>query len=367
MSEEKHYEIALNRIPGVGHATIKQLISRIGSPEQVFRSEKRFLIKVPGVTPHVADEIIRHSSFQEAEDILKTCEKDQIAVLHFTDNNYPARLKEIYDSPSILYFKGNLSNLGGRCVAVVGTRKATSYGKEITKKIIEGLRTYGATMVSGLAYGIDIEAHRASLRNDLPNYGVLASGLKVIYPKDHIKTAEEMMTKGGILSENPPLTKPDARLFPARNRIIAALSEATIVVEAAKKGGALITSNIAYSYNKPVFAIPGNLSSALSEGTNSLIKQQKAIIYTNPKDLAYHLNWEEGVNAKKEIDMNTLTLSTEERVVINTIKNCPDGLAIDDISWKSQVQLNKLASVLLNLEFMGLVKLKPGKKYILTL
>lgn len=248
-------------------------------------------------------------------------------------------------------------------MAIVGTRKATRYGKEVTQNIVAELNQLDTAIISGLAYGIDIEAHKSALQHNLINHAVLASGLNVIYPKAHWSTAEKIYKTGCLISENPPSTKPDARLFPARNRIIAALSDVTIVVEAAEKGGALITANIAYSYDKPVFAVPGNLTNSVSVGCNNLIKQQKALIYTGVNDLLYHLNWDGKINESEQICYETLNLTKEETAVLKAIRQSSEGLTIDEISWKSQVPLTQLASLLLALEFSGLVHSLPGQKY----
>jgi len=365
MKSRLFYQVALNRLPGIGHAAVKQLTSYLGSAEKVFAANKSQLQKVPGIGEISTREILNKSSFQEAESILKDCEKNSIEILHYTDHTFPTQLKSLYDSPTILYFKGQLKNIEGRNLAIVGTRKATPYGKGVTQKIVDDLRVMNCAVISGLAYGIDIEAHRQAVKTDIPTYGILASGLDNVYPKQHWKTSEEMMEKGGLFSENPPGTKPDARLFPARNRIIAGLSDATLVVEAAAKGGALITANIANSYDKPVFAVPGNLGSTYSEGTNKILAQQKAMIYTGVKDLVYQLNWEESATQKKP-DISSFDLTAEERAILTVIEEQMDGVAIDEISWKTQIQINQLASQLLTLEFNGLVKMLPGKKYLTT-
>ena len=366
MNDQLLQQVALNRLSRIGHATVRHLIGYLGSAEEVFSTKKGHLSKIPGIGNQLASEIISKSSFGEAESIIETCAKSGVEILHFTDENFPPRLKEQYDSPTLIYFKGDLAALSARTIAIVGTRQASKYGKEITEKIVEELKSTGAAVVSGLAYGIDIAAHRASIRLGVPTYAILASGLNRIYPREHWKSAQDMIHQGGIISENPPDTVPDARLFPARNRIIAALSEATVVVEAAKKGGALITANIANSYNKPVFAVPGNLTSNFSSGTNELIRQQKALIYTSVKDVLYHLNWDDTetkIPKSASIDIN---LSPEERAIVDVIQDESAGLPIDEIAWKTQIPVNQLASILLTLEFTGLIRMLPGKTYKLV-
>ncbi len=365
MNDHLLHEVALNRLPGIGHAAAKHLISYLGPAEQIFATRKSGLLKVPGIGEKLTAEILSKSSYREAETILRDCEKNGINIHHFTQESFPEQLKSIYDAPTLIYTQGDLTHLRERSIAIVGTRKATPYGREITRKIVSDLMNLNVTVISGLAYGIDIEAHRQAIKSGLSTYGVLASGLDLIYPQQHWKTAQEMLEKGGLISENPPGTKPDARLFPARNRIIAGLADATLVVEAADKGGALITANIANSYNKPVFAVPGNLGLTYSTGTNMLLSQQKALVYTSTADLSHHLNWETSLDEKRT-DLSVYDLSPEERAVLQAIESQQGGLPIDEISWKTQIQVNQLASLLLSLEFSGLVKSLPGKKYSIT-
>jgi DNA processing protein len=244
--------LALHFIPGVGDHLIKQLISYCGSAEQVFRTPKGRLLKIPGIGQVTAESIISEKSFRHAEDELRKAEKEETEILFFTDKNYPQRLKGIVDAPSILYHKGNASLNHPKTVAIVGTRQATEYGKQIASRIVESLKPHDPLIVSGLAYGIDIQAHKQALKVGLPTLAVMGSGIDIIYPSAHSDTAKRIATQGGLLSENKFGTKPDAHNFPARNRIIAGLCDALIVVEAADKGGALITAEIANSYNKDV-------------------------------------------------------------------------------------------------------------------
>ena len=339
------------------------MISYTGSIQELFSSSKGTLLRIPGIGSKTIEGILSKSSFEETEKIIQTCEASNINIVHFLDRDYPKQLRDVFDAPTLLFIKGDLKTLKQRSVAVVGTRKATSYGKEVTRNIVSELSQLDTAIVSGLAYGIDIEAHRTALDHNLINHSVLASGLNVVYPKSHWPTAQKISETGCLISENPPDTKPDARLFPARNRIIAALADVTIVVEAAEKGGALITANIAYSYDKPVFAVPGNLTNNVSTGCNNLIKQQKALIYTGVNDLLYHLNWDGNINQPVCPDHETLNLTKEEKAILIAMQQDPTGMSVDEISCKSLVPLTQLASLLLALEFSGLIRSLPGKKY----
>jgi DNA processing protein len=253
-------------------------------------------------------------------------------------------------------------------VALVGTRQATDYGREQTERFVKGFVQHNPLVVSGLAYGIDITAHRAALQEGLDTIGVMGTGLDIIYPAAHRKTAEKMRTQGGLLTEFPFGTQPDRYNFPARNRIIAALADGTVVVEAARKGGALITAEIALSYNKDVLAVPGNLSNLTSEGCNYLIKAHKAALYAEPKDLEELLNWDEALHQQGKFrptpTYDAADYSTEEFQLLEVLAISKEEL-LDNLSWKAQLPVNQVASLLLGLEFRGVVKSLPGKKYVL--
>ena len=326
-------------------------------------------MKVPGIGEVTARAILKPSALTEAEQVMKRLEKLGATALFYTDKTYPARLKTLYDAPALLYFQGSGDLNVPRTIGLVGTRQATDYGRRITSEIIEAIAPYGVSVISGLAYGIDIAAHRASLANGLPTVGVMASGLDIIYPNVHQKTAHEMLMQGGLLSESQPGTKPDAHLFPARNRIIAGLSDMVVVVEAAAKGGALITAEYANNYHREVFAVPGQLNQAFSAGCNKLIRENKAQIYTSPKDLIETLNWDQAirptdgsVSRKTGAPALPVDITEEESQIVALLRQSED-VHIDELSWKSQIPMGRLASLLLSLEFRGFVRSLPGKKY----
>ncbi len=362
MSEELVFQLALELIQGVGSRGVKQLFSYCGSATDVFKASKSRLLSIPGVGEKLAVAIKQANNFKEAENIMRSAEKIDAEILHYTNSRFPKRLKQLIDAPNIIYKKGNGDLNPNRSVAVVGTRKATTYGKSITDKIIKDLSSLGVNIISGLAYGIDIQAHKASLNNGIPTFAILAGGLDRIYPSIHKKYAEEMLIDGGLITESIPGTKPDPHLFPARNRIIAGMADATIIVEAAAKGGALITANLADSYNRLVFAVPGDLGKTYSEGTNKLIATQRALIYSSIEDFIYHLNWDLASDDQK-IEKALPEMTKEENVIFNLLKTNEAPLAIDLISIQSQIPINQVASYLLNLEFKNLIKSLPGKKY----
>jgi DNA processing protein len=257
-----------------------------------------------------------------------------------------------------------------KTIALVGTRKATDYGREQTERIVHGLVPHQPLVVSGLAYGIDIIAHRAALQEGLETVGVMATGLDIIYPPTHRQTAEKMREQGGLLTEFPFGTQPDRYNFPARNRIIAGLCDGTVVVEAAIKGGALITAELALSYDRDVLAVPGNLSSPASEGCNALIKNNKAALYAEPKDLEQLLNWDEALHQAgkfKPAPSYSQDDFTADEFALITVLAAATGreLQMDELAWKAQLPIHAVASLLLALEFRGVVRALPGKKFAL--
>lgn len=359
--------VALHFIPGIGDYTIRQLISYCGSAEKVFSTPKGKLLKIPGVGPSIADTLIHQKPFERAEKELLRAEKEATEILFYTDKKYPSRLKQLPDAPSMLYCRGNIDLETTKTVGIVGTRQATTYGKDQVEKLVESLVPHMPLIISGLAYGIDIHAHKQALKYNLPTVGIMGSGVDVIYPAAHKEVARKMQENGGLLTEHPFGTKPDAHNFPQRNRIIAGLSDALIVVEAAEKGGALITAEIANSYNKDVFAYPGSVGVTYSAGCNNLIKTNRAHLLTSIKDLEYIMNWtaHKVASRKKAHPFQLENYSQEEKIILTLLQDKSPAM-IDELSWKSHLPISQLASVLLGLEFAGVVKSLPGKMYALS-
>jgi len=359
--------LALHFIPGMGDYLIRQVVSYCGSAEKVFKTPKGKLLKIPGVGQVTAEAILNGKPFENAERELKKAEKDSVDILFFTDKKYPSRLKNIPDSPSLLYSKGNINFENPKTVGIVGTRQATSYGKERVEQLVKELVPHGVLIISGLAYGVDIHAHKHALKNGLSTVGVMGSGMDIIYPAAHKETALKMLEEGGLVTENSFGTKPDAHNFPQRNRIIAGMCDALIVVEAAEKGGALITAEIANSYNKDVFAFPGSIGETYSAGCNNLIKSNKAHLMSSVKDLEYIMNWDAAVVTKKTKPSISLGEFDEpEQIILKILIDKKAPVIIDELSWKSNLPISQLASVLLGLEFKGVVKSMPGKQYKLS-
>lgn len=365
MDQNRLALLALHFIPGVGDYLVRQLVSYCGSAESVFKTPKGKLLKIPGVGERTAESIKTGKPFSNAEKEIKKAEHEKVQFIFFTDTNFPSRLKQINDSPSLLYVKGNVDFENPKTIGIVGTRQATDYGRACVEELVKNIAAHNPLIVSGLAYGIDIHAHKQAVKNNLPTIGVMGSGMDVIYPSAHKDVAKKMMDNGGLVTEHPFGTQPDAHNFPARNRIVAGLSDAVIIVEAAEKGGALITADIANSYNKDVFAFPGNIAQSHSKGCNNLIKANKAHLITSARDLEYIMNWDAATQPKKKQDPVIALDQYEpnEQSVLKILMENGKQMMIDDLSWRSNIPVSQLASVLLGLEFKGVINSLPGKLY----
>lgn len=365
---EKLAQLTLRLTPGVGDVLLRHLIGAFGSAVAVLASRPGKLEKVRGIGPGLSRLIVKKSAAAEAEQLLETANREAVRLLFYTDADYPNRMRRLYDAPTLLFYRGTADLNTDRAVGIVGTRQATEYGKRVTEELVESLQKHHALVVSGLAFGIDIAAHRASLKAGLPTVGVMASGPDVIYPGAHAKTAKQMVETGGLLTEHPFGTQPDPRFFAARNRIIAGLSDAVIVVESAKKGGSLITAEYANNYHRDVLAVPGDLRRPLSEGCNDLIRRNKALIYTDVSALEEALNWDvDGKPGTKPaqavLDFSNFT--DEESQVLSLLRQGGE-VHVDDLAHRADLHHAKLASMLLHFEFQGLVKSLPGKRYALA-
>lgn len=364
--QELIYRIALSLLPNVGPVIARALHQHCGTAEAVFREKKILLSKIPGVGAKRIRKAFSVSVMEQAERELRFIHTHKVQALFFCDEHYPRRLNQCSDAPVLIYYKGEADLNGERFVAVVGTRSATAYGEEVTKSLVEGLKEEGVTIVSGLAYGIDICAHEAALKHKLPTIGVTAHGMDRIYPHLHRNTAGRMLKQGGLLTEYPSGTNPDRENFPTRNRIVAGMCDAIVVVEASGKGGALITADLAQGYNRDVFAFPGRTIDAFSKGCNDYIRENKAALITSADDLLWMMGWtDEKVKAKAAVQTALFNdLNREEELVVNFIRENGES-GIDMISTASGLSFSKLASTLLQLEFKGVLRLLPGKRYTL--
>jgi len=360
MDNKLLYKIALSKIPGIGAVLAKNLEGYCNGADAVFKANRKQLLKVPGIGEKIAAGILKSDVLHTAEKELKLVEKNGIQVLDHLHKDYPSRLKHFSSAPYILYQKGNGSLNPARTVAIVGTRKPSSKGDINCTNIVAGLSKYGVTVMSGLAYGIDIIAHKACVKEGVPTVGVMGNGFGKIYPSAHIKTAREMMEQGGLISEFGYEVGPDRENFPARNRIIAGMADAVLVVESASKGGSMITAIFGNEYNKDVFAVPGKPQDEMSAGCNYLIKTQQAYLCENADDIAYVMGWDaDDTTTQKSLFVE---LNEKEKQVLEIIK-LKENPGIDLLSYESTIPQSELSGLLLNLEFKGCIKVLPGKRF----
>ncbi|RPH28640.1 MAG: DNA-protecting protein DprA [Bacteroidales bacterium] len=357
-------------IPKIGSINAKKLIAYCGGIEAVFKQSKKALLKIPGIGDCLASEITNQKVIGLAEKEIEFINKYGIKALFYLDPEYPERLRQCEDCPIVLFVKGKAEINFNRekFISIVGTRKATDYGKVVCEKLIAGLseKGYNPIIVSGLAYGIDIIAHKSALKNQLQTLAVLGHGLDMIYPTAHRNIAKSIVETGALLTDFPSNTTIDRNNFIKRNRIIAGLSDATIVIESGEQGGALITADLANSYSREVFAVPGNVGAKYSQGCNQLIKSNKAALIETPEDIEFFLGWEPASTQKQPKQITLFAeLTVEEQIIVDYLKTVEQE-SIDLISIKTQIPVSKVSSLLLNLEFAGLVKTKPGKVFSLN-
>lgn len=363
-NNELLYLMALTKVEGIGDVNAKKLISQCGSAEAVFKEKKNVLLKISGIGTSIINKLKDDSVFKYVEKELYFIDKNKITISTFYDNSYPERLKHCYDSPLILFQKGTINFKQHNIISIVGTRQMTSYGKSFLKTLLNDLKEYDPIIISGLAYGVDIYAHQQAIKNDLQTIAVLAHGLDRIYPTIHNKEALKMQENGGLLTDFWTGSKPERENFVKRNRIVAGLSQATIVVESAEKGGSLITADIANSYNRDVFAVPGRTSDAYSRGCNNLIKTNRASVLMSAKDLVYILNWEK----EKEMTQKTIQkqlfvdLKDDEKQIYDYLLK-EGKQQLDLIALHCNFPIHKTAGILLNLELKSLTRPLPGKYF----
>lgn len=363
--EDLALQIALTQIPGIGDVLARNLVSYCGGVKEIFHLKKSKLLQVPGIGEKLAESIVTFKNFKPAEAEVHFIEKHGIRPMFFLDDAYPKRLKHIADAPVLLYSMGNADLDAGKIVGIVGTRKASDYGKTFTEELIEELKPTGALILSGLALGIDVAAHRLAVKQQLPTVGVMAHGLDRIYPSQHKNIARQMLENGGLLTEFTSGTNPDRENFPKRNRIVAGLCDVLVVVETGIKGGAMITAEIANSYGKEVMALPGRSSDELSYGCNALIKLNKASILTQPYDLLELMQWQPGSAQPRQQKLVMPELSESENNIVHFIRT-KTKTGIDDLAFALEVDSGNLSLTLLDLEFKGIIRQLPGKFFELA-
>ncbi|MDT0558106.1 DNA-processing protein DprA [Ichthyenterobacterium sp. W332] len=357
------YTLALQHVPKIGALTAKRLIAHCGSAEAVLKEDTTRLLKIDGIGTLTIKGLFDISHLKEAEEELKFIKNNAISCLYFEDPNYPERLKHCIDSPILLFQSGNINLENKRIISVVGARKITTKGIAFCEQLIEQLAPFNPVIVSGFAYGTDITAQKAALKHNLQTIGCLAHGLNQIYPKVHKKYVADVERHGGFFTDFWSSDPFDRNNFLKRNRIIAGLSEATVVIESAEKGGSLVTADIANSYDREVFAVPGRITDSQSVGCNNLIKFQKAHLLSSSLDIPYLLNWQLEEHVKPVVQKQLfIDLNDEEKQVYKVLETNGKEL-LDVIALDCQLPTFKVASILLNLELKGLVRPLPGKLF----
>lgn len=360
---ELFYLLSLSQIPGIGPISGKTLISHCGSAEAVFKEKKRVLEKIPGIGSMGAAAIRQEQGVFTAEKELAFIEKEGVRVLPYTSPEYPIRLKQILDSPLLLFLKGNTELNTTRTCGIVGTRKNTPEGAQTARNIVSGLKQHACHIISGLAFGIDIVAHKTAVDEQIPTVAVVAHGLDMIYPLRHKSVADKMLASGGaIVSELFSGTALHPNLFPRRNRIIAGMSDAVVVIESMIRGGSMITAQIAHSYDRDVFAVPGKPGDKMSEGCNYLIKNLKAGLCENANDVARGMNWDIGCVKNTNVQTSMLfDLSPEEKLVMDCLKG--KSRHFDELLLSTGLPMSRLTLMLLEMEIRQIVGSLPGKMY----
>ena len=360
--QELFYLLALLKVDGIGDIMAKKLLTHFGNPEAIFKVKSHQIAGIDGIGSVLLRNLKDKTVFEKANKELEFIKSNAINVSFFQDENYPDRLKHCIDSPVLIFTSGNINLKNKKLISIVGTRQITSYGMEFCKKFIEDLAPLDPVIVSGFAYGVDIVAHQLAMDNNLQTIGVLAHGLNQIYPKTHKKYIARMEENGGFITEFWSSSNPDKEKFVRRNRIVAGMTEATIVIESADKGGSLITANLANDYNRDVFAVPGRVTDKYSQGCNDLIKTQKANVLTSAADLVYVLNWDIENKSKPVQKQLFVELELDEQKIYDfLLKNGKELL--DVIALRCDFPIYKISGMLLNMELKGVIRPLPGKLF----
>lgn len=357
------YQLALTQVPGIGDVAGRMLVQALGTASAVFKAKQSTLEKIEGIGAFRARAVKQFDGFAELETELEFIDKYKITPLFITDADYPQKLLHCYDAPLLLFYRGTANLNTDKMIAVVGTRSATDYGRNFTETLIAELAASGITITSGLAFGIDAAAHRAAIKNGLPTVAVVGHGLAKIYPPEHAGLAREMIGgSGGLLTEFFSNTKPDKHNFPLRNRIVAGICDATVVIETAIKGGSMITAKLADGYNRDVFALPGRTTDKNSTGCNYLIRHNKAAVITSATDLLETMGWKPVKKERKVQRSLFLNLTADEQLLCK-ILGAKEAVGIDELNGSSGLTSSAVAASLLSLELQGVVQSMPGKMY----
>lgn len=368
MRPELLYQVALTMVPMIGPVQAKILLQHCEA-EEIFHAKKHFLEKIEGIGPVRATSIKAFTDFDRAEEEIRFLVQYKIKPLFLSDEKYPKRLLNCYDSPTLLYYKGEADLNTSRIISIIGSRRHTEYAKLVTDKLVKELAELRVTVISGLAFGVDALAHKAAVKNNLPTIGVLAHGLDKMYPPEHAGLAKDMVKNGGgLLTEFRTKIKPDKHNFPSRNRVVAGMSDATIVIETDIKGGSMITAELANGYNKDVFAVPGKVTDPRSAGCNYLIRNNKAQLFNSAKELVEFMGWDEKKDQKTKNRIQKelfIELSPDEKTILRLLQE-KDSAHIDEINLESNLSSGSVAAAILNLELQNVIVSLPGKLYRLS-
>lgn len=368
MKEEEILAVLrLQNTKSVGDILAKKLIVTVGSASQIYKEKKHLLQKINGIGRQTIEHIFDEVHLRNAQKELEHINKKRVKYRYFLDDDYPKNLQQCIDAPILLFEDGNIDLSNDRIISIVGTRNMTRYGKEFCQELIKDLVPYDPIIVSGFAYGVDICAHKVAMENNLQTLAVLAHGFDHIYPKVHKKYIHQVNENGGFFTEFFHEETPYRENFLKRNRVVAGLSQATIIIESAEKGGSLVTADIANSYDRDVFAVPGKVTDLLSKGCNDLIRRNKAHLLQSSEDIIKHLNWDiskSGVKKEKKVIQKQLfvELNPEEEKVCKYLNEKGQQL-LDVIAVETDIPVYKMATLLLNLELKGLINPLPGKMF----
>lgn len=358
------YQLALTQVPNIGDVQARLLIQQLGSASAVFKASKTTLESIEGIGGVRASSIRSFRDFSAAEKEVQFLDQYKIAPLFITDPQYPQRLLHCPDAPVLLFYKGTADLNAGKILAIVGTRSHTDYGRKCTEALVSELAPLNVVIVSGLAFGIDAIAHRTALKTGLATVGVIGHGLDKMYPSEHASLAREMAQGGGgLITEFWSGTKPDKHNFPLRNRLVAGISDATLVIETDIRGGSMITAQLADGYNRDVFALPGRITDARSRGCNHLIQHNRAMVFTSTEQLVQTLGW--SVKTKKEPAVQQalfMDLTQAEKTILGLLQE-KESVHIDEINLRSALSSSTAAAAILNLELNNVIQSLPGKMY----
>jgi DNA processing protein len=367
---ELFYLLTLLQTDGVGDIVAKKLLNHCQSAEEIFKSKSNILASIDGIGPILIKKLKAQSASNLAEAEMKFIQNNNIQTYYYKDAEYPDKLKHCIDGPTLLFGSGNVKVNNQKIISIVGTREITSAGMDFCKKLIEDLAPLNPIIVSGFAYGVDIFAHKTAMDLNLQTIGVVAHGLNQVYPKVHKKYVSKMESNGGFLTEFWSNSNPEKENFVKRNRIVAGMSEATIVIESAEKGGSLITANLANDYNRDVFAVPGRTTDKFSQGCNNLIKTQRANLLTSAADILYILNWKvedeiasQGRNNQKAVQKQLfVTLDSDEQKIYDYLLSNGKQV-LDVVALECDFPVYRISSLLLNMELKGVIRPLPGKLF----